>query len=207
MKNKWQVIVGLVLSLAVMLTGAAPVLAQEDKPAETEGSSARSALAIIAPWAVPVNKEFTARVFLRENQEPFPGAGVWAIDIDTAERLKDELGELKEDSNRPDAERDYESILEKHAIFLGRTGDDGRVAHAFKQAGGYILVAAKNGYLPGITRIRVGENIKALGIKAPKRAPVGEEVTIGVFARLTQEAVEGAGVWAVSRDRVEALQQ
>ncbi|MBI2849885.1 MAG: hypothetical protein HYX80_02440, partial [Chloroflexi bacterium] len=47
----------------------------------------------------------------------------------------------------------------------------------------------------------------ALGIKAPKRAPVGEEVTIGVFARLTQEAVEGAGVWAVSRDRVEALQQ
>jgi hypothetical protein len=115
------------------------------------------------------------------------------------------LGELKEGSEKADA--DYESILENRAIFLGRTGEDGRVAYAFKQAGGYILVAAKRGHIPGITHIRVGENVKALGVRAPKRAPVGEEVTIGVFDRLAQEPVEGAGVFAISKDNVEMLQQ
>ena len=164
-------------------------------------------MAIIAPWAVPVNKEFTARVFLRENQEPLPDVGVWAISTDTAETLKDELGILREGVNPADAEKDYESLMGKHGIFLGRTGEDGRVTYAFKQAGGYILVAAKKGLLPGFTRIKVGETTNALGIKAPKRIPAGEEVTIGVFAHLTQEAVEGAGVWAVTRDNIETLQQ
>src|SRR3989338_11222184 len=123
MKNKWQIIVGLVLSMMVMITTAAPVLAQEDKPAATvDGLSTRGSLAIIAPWAVPVNKEFTARVFLRENQEPFPGAGVWAISADTADSLKDELGILREDANPADADKDYESLLGKHGIFLGQIG-------------------------------------------------------------------------------------
>src|SRR3972149_4706772 len=208
MKNKWQTIVGLFLSMMVMITTAAPVLAQEDKSTATDDVlSRRGSLAIIAPWAVPVNKEFTARVFLRENQEPLPDVGVWAISTDTAETLKDELGILREGVNPADAEKDYESLMGKHGIFLGRTGEDGRVTYAFKQAGGYILVAAKKGLLPGFTRIKVGETTNVLGIKAPKRTPAGEEVTIGVFAHLTQEAVEGAGVWAVTRDNIETLQQ
>ncbi|MFH1646766.1 MAG: hypothetical protein ABID71_03605 [Chloroflexota bacterium] len=206
MKKKWQIMVALVLSLVTMITAAAPALAQDEEPAAAE-SRFQGALAIIAPWSAPVSGEFTVRAFLRENQEPFPGAGVWAISGDDGETLKEELGRLRQDSSQPDAEKDYESILNAHGTFLGRTGVDGRLTCTFEQAGRYILVAARNGYLPGFTRIGIRETIKALGIRSPRRAPLGEPVTLAVFERVTQETVAGAGIWAVTRDNIEALQQ
>jgi hypothetical protein len=147
------------------------------------------------------------RAFLRENQEPFPGAGVWAIGADSVETLKAELGQLKQDSSRPDVEKDYESIIGNHGAYLGRTGQDGRLACTLEQAGRYILVAARNGYVPGFTHIGVRDTISALGIRTPKRAPVGQPVSMGVFDRITQNPVAGAGIWAVTRDDIEALKQ
>ena len=44
-----------------------------------------------------------------------------------------------------------------------------------------------------------------LAIRAPKAARVGEEVTIGVFDRQAEEPVQGAGVWALTREAAEAL--
>ena len=208
MKKKWQIMVALVLSLVTLITVGLPALAEDEEPAATDSLNlSRGALAIIAPWTVPVGKEFTVRAFLRENQEPFPGAGVWAINQDTDQALKEELSQLRQDYGPTDEEKDYESILNVHGIFLGRTGGDGRLACTFEQAGKYILVAARNGYLPGCTHITARLTVKALGIQAPKRTPVGEEITIAVFARITQDAVQGAGIWAVTRDNVEVLKQ
>lgn len=210
MKKKWQIIMGLALGL-MMLIPAAPAAAQEDKQtASADSANVRGSLAVIAPWAVAVKQEFTARVFLRETQNPFTGAGVWAITPETADNLKDQLGILREGATDPaDADKDYEALLEKYGVFLGRSGEDGRVSHSFKEGGKYILVAARKGLLPGFTHIRVGDEHKGnvLVIKAPKRAIAGEEVTIGVFSRLDQGAVEGAGVWAVAKDNIEAIQQ
>ncbi|OGO41841.1 MAG: hypothetical protein A2137_07190 [Chloroflexi bacterium RBG_16_58_8] len=208
MKKKWQIMVGLVLSLVTMLIAAVPALAQEDEEPVAAASSTRGALAIIAPWTVPVGKEFTMRTFLRENQEPFPGAGVWAVSADSIDKVKEALGELREGPKEADVDRDYEGIVGRHGIFLGRTGNDGRLAYTFEKPGKYVLIAARNGYLPGFTRVGIrGANVKALGIKAPKRAPVGQPVTMTVFERGTQEPVEGAGVWAITRDKMEALKQ
>ncbi|MDD5037970.1 MAG: hypothetical protein PHN78_01450 [Dehalococcoidales bacterium] len=206
MEKKWQIIAALVLSLVTVITAAAPVLAQEGESGITNGSS-RGALAIIAPWSAPVGGEFTVRAFLRENQEPFPGAGVWAVDTEKMATLKEELGQFKQEFSQTDIESDYESVLNIHCSYLGRTGGDGRLACTIEQAGTYILVAARNGYMPGFTHISIREAVKSLGIRVPKRVPLGEEVTIAVFERLTQDTVDNAGVWAVTRDKVEALKQ
>jgi hypothetical protein len=45
----------------------------------------------------------------------------------------------------------------------------------------------------------------ALAIMAPRRAPVGEAVTMTVFQRGTLDPVKDAGIWALTRDEAEAL--
>ncbi|NIO06702.1 MAG: hypothetical protein GTO40_01455, partial [Deltaproteobacteria bacterium] len=86
-----------------------------------------------------------------------------------------------------------ESLVDIHGDFLGRTDEDGELTHAFAEAGGYLLVAVKRGYIPGFSPIGVGIKPKAIGLHAPWRALVGQEVTITAFQRGTQEPVEGTG--------------
>jgi hypothetical protein len=207
MKRKWQITVAAVLSLAILLTAVPAVMAQDDEPEPTASLTGGGSLAIIAPWTVPAGKEFTVRAFLRGNQEPFPNAGIWAIRQNADGTLKEDLSWLREDANQTDDNLDYESILDTHGVFLGRTGRDGRLACTFDEAGRYILVAARNGYRPGFTHIGIRETVKALGIRAPKRAPAGRPVTMMVFDRVIHEPVQGAGVWAVTRDNIDMLQQ
>ena len=47
----------------------------------------------------------------------------------------------------------------------------------------------------------------ALEIMAPRRAPVGEAVTMTVFQRGTLDPVKDAGIWALTRDEAEALKE
>src|SRR4030042_2677371 len=143
MKRKWQIVMALVLSLVTIIIATLPVLGQAEEPANTDSTS-RGALAIIAPWTVPADQEFTVRAFLRENQEPFPGAGVWAISADADATLREALGGLQDEPARSSAETDYEGILNTNALFLGRTGQDGRLACTLDEPGKYILVAARN---------------------------------------------------------------
>lgn len=206
MNRKWLIIMGLVLSLITVIIVAVPVLAQNEEPAATANTN-RGALAIIAPWTVPAGREFTVRAFLRENQEPFPGAGVWAIGADSTDALKAELGQFKEESSQPDVTTDYESILGRHGGYLGRTGGDGYLTCTIEQPGKYVLVAARNGYQPGFTHIGIRDTVNALAIRAPKRAPAGEPVTIVVFERITQSPVEDAVVFAVTRDNADTLKK
>ena len=49
--------------------------------------------------------------------------------------------------------------------------------------------------------------LKVLAIKAPRVAPVGKEVTMTIFQRLSQDPVEGAAIWALTRDEAEALRE
>lgn len=205
--KRWHILLMVTMALLTLLVST-PITAyaQGEEPTADEARPAlKGALAIVAPWSGFVGQELTMTVFLRENQEPFPGAGVWAITREEAEALKDELAQLKVESNQPADEQDYEKIVGAYGFFLGRTGENGKLAYTFGQAGQYILVAAKKGYLPGFTHIGIRESVRALGIQAPRRVPVGEKVTITVVERLTQEEVEGAGVWAITQDKIETL--
>jgi hypothetical protein len=207
--KKLTLIVSVLMVLLILVAGPMTALAQDDD--ETEASHPKSfwegSLAIVAPRIAPVGEEISMTVFLRANQEPFPGAGVWALTKERAEVLRKELATLREGNNLASAATDLESIVSVHGIFIGRTGEDGRLYHAFDEAGHYTLAAVKKHYFPGFTGINVGMRPRGLGIDAPRRAPVDEDVTITVFQRMTEETVEGAGIWALSREKVEVLRE
>ncbi len=205
MKRWWRIPLVMILALVLLVATPLAIMAQSEITTYKAKPDFKGALAIVAPWSGMTGKELTVRVFLRADQEPFPGAGVWAVTKEKMEALKGELAQLKDDASQPAEEKDYEKIIEAHGIFLGRTGGDGRLAHTFQQPGLYILIAAKRGYYPGFTAIKVNESIKALGIEAPKRIAPGAEITINVFDRLTQDKVEGAGIWAVTKENIEVL--
>ena len=159
-------------------------------------------LGIRAPRVAPVGEEVAITVFDRQTKEPVEGAGVWLVSKEKAEELKAEIAALRADGA---AEQDYESVVSLHGKFLGLTGVNGQVWWTPEEAGIYLLVAVKGGYIPGFTLIRAGQVVKALGIRAPRVAPVGEEVTITVFDRQASEPAEGAGVWLISREKAEEL--
>jgi hypothetical protein len=146
-------------------------------------------------------------VYQRGTGQPVEKAGVWAATRDKVEALKQDIAALRESDSVSAAEMDYESMANIYGIYLGHTDENGQLSHAFEEAGGYLLVAVKRGYIPGFAPIRIGDTPKALAIRAPQSAKVGEEVTMTVYQRGTGEPVEKAGVWAVTRDNVEALKQ
>lgn len=69
-----------------------------------------------------------------------------------------------------------------------------------------MLVTFKPGYIPDYAGLRVGGGAQALAIKAPRRAEVGESVTISIHESNSGDAVKDAGVWAITRENAEALQ-
>jgi len=207
--KKTAIIISVLMALLVLVTVPMTALAQSDENAEVERPKPfwKGSLAIVAPRIAPVGQEVSMTVFLRANQEPFPGAGVWAITRERAEALQEELAALREAGSLASADTDLEGIFSIHGDFLGRTDGKGKLYHSFDEAGYYLLVAAKKHYFPGFTRINVGMRLLALGIDAPRRAPVGEEVTMTVFQRGTREPVAAAGIWALSREQAEVLRQ
>ncbi len=201
--KKWRILVLTMLTLLLAAMSPMAVLAQSDEATLTADTPpANGALAIIAPWVTAVGQEISMRVFLRADQEPFPGAGVWALTRDEADALRTEIGSLREVGSSAAGSVDYEAMVSTRGIFLGWTGADGRLYHTFGEAGRYVLVAVKGGYHPGFAAIKVRDVRQGIGVEAPRRAAPGEEITITTFERTTQEPLAGAGIWALTRDNV-----
>lgn len=205
--KKWQVVLVTVMALMLLVLSPMTALAQtEGENREGPKPKLEGSLAIVAPRMALVGKEMTLRVFLRENQEPFAGAGVWMLTEEEAQQLKEKMAELREEG-KLDKEKDYGSIVDDYGTFLGETGEDGRLSHTFTEVGRYLLVAAEKKYFPDFSPIGVRDIPKALGIEAPRQVPVGEEFTLTVFQKQTQEPVESAGVWALTREEAEELKE
>ena len=123
--KKWSVIIPVLMAAIFLVSSPMSAMAQAEEDLTTDTASPwRGALAIIAPWKSPVGKEISMRVFLRENQEPFAGAGVWALTRDKAEVARAEISALTNDASIAAEEKDYESIADIHGTFIGRTGED-----------------------------------------------------------------------------------
>ena len=205
---KWSVIIPVFMAALLLVVSPTAALAQSDDDSATDSKPAmQGALAIVAPRIARVGQEISMTVFLRSNQEPFAGAGVWAFTREKAEILRQEMTALRDNTSLTAEEKDYESLADIHGTFIGRTGDDGKLYHTFREEGVYVLAAIKRGYFPGFTSIFVGELPRALAIEAPRKAKVGEEVNMTVYQRGTNEPIEGAGIWAITRDKVELLKE
>jgi predicted component of type VI protein secretion system len=206
MKKKWAAMITVIMAVMMLALTVTPTLAQGETESPLDVTP-RQALGIKAPRVTSPGEEVTIHVFQRGTEEAVKDAGVWALTRENAELLKEELIGLREQGVKP-ADIDFESIVSGYSIyFLGYTNGSGQVKYTFEEPGGYLLVALKDQYRPGMARLCVREIPDALGIEAPRVAPLGEQVTIHVFQRGTEEAVKDAGVWALTRDNAELLKE
>jgi len=199
MKKKYAIVAALT-ALVVLVSAAIPALAEDNTGAtDVEADMVPGpALGIRAPSVTPVGEEVTITVFDRQTSEPAEGAGVWLVSLERARGLRADAANLA-------AVTDFESNISVHGEFIDWTDQNGQVTYTFREPGCYLLVAVKDAYSPGFTLIRARQTVKVLGIRAPRVAPVGEEVTITVFDRQVKEPVEGAGVWLMSREKAEEM--
>ena len=206
MKKKRSGIIAVLMGLLVLTSVAAPALAQneEEVPAGT-GPMPRAELAIVAPRMAPVGEEVSMTVFERQNQTPVKDAGIWALTRENAEALKEETAAIREQGGNAAQELDWESVVSAYGFFLGTTQGNGQLKYTFTEGGWYLLVAVKQGYIPGRTGIAIRTMLQALAIEAPRRAAPGETVTMTVFQRGTEDPVRDAGIWALTRENAEAL--
>ena len=134
---------GLVLAMLIVMTLPFPGVTV----AETEASAGvapalKPALAIKAPALADVGQKVTIKVVDRHTGKPISRAGVWAINVTNMKSQTD------------DAEA-YASMAKKSGHFLGWTNWRGNVYHRFSEQGRYVLVTAKDGFVPGFDRIAI----------------------------------------------------
>ena len=72
----------------------------------------------------------------------------------------------------------YERIMNMKRYLIGFTDRNGELHHAFDKTGTYLLIAAKRGYVPDFSIIRVTD--RQLHLQAPDSARVNEPVTMRV---------------------------
>ncbi|MBN2186420.1 MAG: hypothetical protein JW732_03095, partial [Dehalococcoidia bacterium] len=168
MKKVKLALLASIMALAILLPLNAAVAAQPQLASDIT-PQLKLALAIKAPDIAGVGLPVTITVVEKYTGKPVPKAGVWAVDVKDIE------------NGTSDAE-DYASLAEEYGQFLGWTNKDGNVSHRFKEAGQYVLVAVKKGFIPGFAMITV-KPLKALAIKAPGVAGVGLPVTITVVEK------------------------
>jgi len=172
-----------IMVLAMLVPVIAADVAQPELANDTT-PELRRALAIKAPDVAGVNQLVTITVFDRNTGETVPRAGVWAVHV-------------KDNSVEP-----YAALYENNAQFLGWTDRDGNVFHRFKGEGQYVLAAIKDGYIPGFAQITV-KPLRALAIRVPEVAGVGEFVTINVVEKYIGAPIPKAGVWAIDVNDIE----
>ncbi|MFC2058884.1 hypothetical protein ACFLTS_04490 [Chloroflexota bacterium] len=145
---------------------------------------------------------------ITSNKNSASDTGVKAVSQNRANVLKPQAvrKEAINNASIPSVQQfDYESLLGTYGMFLGTTDANGELRYTFNEAGWYLLLAVKQGYIPGFSPLIVKDEIKALAIRAPKVTSVGEEITMTVSHMQTNEPIKGAGIWALSLNGVETL--
>jgi len=201
--KRWKIILASILALLVLIVTPISVMAAGQDTAGTATNQVpRVHLAIVQPWVVRVGQNMQLTVFERLNQTPINGAGVWTVTKDKVDTVKQAVKALNAKGLANVTEQDYEDILNANGTSLGQTDTNGRLTYTFNDPANYLLVALKDGYLPGYSRLAVRE---VLAISAPKKAAPGDSVTITVDQKSTTEPVSGAGVWAIDFANAQAL--
>ena len=166
-----------IIAVAMLLPVTAAAVTQPQLTSDTT-PELRPALAIKAPNVAAVAQLVTITVVERHTGEPVPRAGVWAVHV---------KGENVET---------YAALDDENSQFLGWTDRNGNVFHRFREPGQYVLVAVKDGFVPGFAKIAI-KPLRALAVRAPDVAGVGQLVTITVVEKYIGIPIPKAGVWAI----------
>jgi len=189
LKRIFSGLFSLIITLALIMPAAAPVLAESDGSANSQLSS-QASLMIKAPNTAEVSQPVTITVFGKQSRGTVAGAAVYALKTS-------DLVISADKANYTSILADYEALAEAKGIFIGNTGEDGAVKATFTETGRYLLVATKDGYIPGFSRITVTlAAVKGLNLRNPGAAELNKEVTFTVTERYSSTAVAGAAIYA-----------
>ncbi len=155
----------------------------------------KSALMIKIEEPVITSQPVTITVFSRHSHETIAGAPVYAI------RTDNRFGPAGTD-NYTTLSTEVEALIDSDGALLGTSGSDGTLSATVTEAGRYILIATKDGYIPGFARMVVkqkNENDQKLRLilQAPASAPTGQQITIKVIAGSSAQAVDNVTVSAI----------
>jgi hypothetical protein len=181
--------------LAVALGSTLPVFAYNvAAPTAVAVTAVKPALAMKAPASAQVGEAVIITVYETKSNTPVSGAKVWALSANS-------MAATTASTN------DVSSYAVKYGIFLGETDKQGQVMTKFEKAGQYILVAVKDSYIPGVSKISIGD-VKTLVIRAPSTVKVWAPFSLRVVEQsvLTVEIpVPKADVWAVDSAAIAVL--
>ena len=189
MKLIYYSFITLIAVLAMIMPAASPVLADADETSKPQLQSV-AALMIKAPNVIEVGQPLTVTVFSKRGRETIAGASVYALKTS-------DLVITAENMNYKALLSEYEATAEAKGTLIGTTGADGTVTGKLSETGRFMLVATKDGFVPGFTRLTVSLAAKkALNIKARGSIEINKTVTISVTERFTQQPAAGVAVYA-----------
>jgi hypothetical protein len=176
----------LVTTAVLMMPSAGVALAQSESVAEV--APIKATLTIKSPESARAGELVRITVMERHTGRPISRAGVWSIPVE----------KVTDDARDSEA---YASLARRRGHFLGWTNQRGTVFHRFGEAGGFILVAAKDGFIPGFSKMTITP-VKALAIRAPEMVRVGQPVTMQVMEQHVHLPVPRAAVFAINTSQL-----
>jgi predicted secreted protein len=159
--------------------------------AQPENSASAPKLEIQLTQIGVVGEPLTLKVVDEASGQPVAGASLYAFRPGREEIAPDE-GKLP--------------FLIQYSEFIGATGDLGEVTYTFTEEGVRLLVATRDGYVPGITVVVI-KSTRSLNIQVPEIAWVGEKVEIKVVDSVGGAPVEGASVYALGIAMAEKIER
>lgn len=188
MKKLFCILAAVFVSLTFLLPGG---MAMADNSTDLSNrTAAKPALGIRAPQIIEVNHSFTLQVVEKHSRKPESGVSVYQVKAEAMRKLmaSDNVSGVRAMIGN------YAVVAANGGILTGTTGDDGVLSYTFTEADNYILVAVKDGFVPGFTRVHVVKELKRkLNVTAPASAAPGQEITITVMERGIVRSAIGLG--------------
>jgi len=153
-------------------------------------TTAKPALGIRAPQTIEVSQPFTLQVVEKHSGKPESGVYVYQVKAEAMRKLmaSDNVSGVRAMMGN------YAAAAANGGILMGTTDGNGVLSYTFTEADNYILVAVKDGFVPGFTRVHVVKELKRkLNVTAPASAAPGQEITITVTERGIVRSAIGLG--------------
>ena len=188
MNRLFSVMLTFILALAAV--GSATLPATADSENKTRPSvTFPSGLMIKAPNRVAIGQSISIEVLEKHGEDTVSGASVYVIKAD-------DLVIKPASENYTDLIAEYAALIESKGTLIGATSDNGTVDYQFAGAGRFVLVATKDTFMPGFSRLTVGSESKvALSLTSPLSADLNETVTFTVTEKDNGQAVAGAAIY------------
>lgn len=119
------------------------------------------ALGIRAPWFAWTHQDVTMTVYDRYTHDPVEGAHMWAFSWNQIDSLREAMPDISAGFDIQSNDINPEVMMNNFGgIYLGKTGNNGEIVHAFSNPGAYLLITFKDSYWPGFGGIVIRDLIQ-----------------------------------------------